>query len=251
MSKDIDATCAECHAIEAQTVKTLGLERFWTPSPFPVELPASERAGISEPFFATAPWPERPPWLWQDVPQQPGEIRYAKDFVRHGGLRLLVALTREEAEERHHALENYTLAARLLDGLLVLISRVTFWDRHHPQDPDPVEREEPSVRIVLDGSSHIAGGTIEPDKDNPDVARFEGFGAHPVSGEIFDVLLDFRRRRKMVRDERTGKAAYTKLRLTAAERKLATIPKPAFGEYEMLAERLRALLRMAGYDEIA
>jgi hypothetical protein len=149
LSKDIDATCAECHAIEARKVKTLGLERFWEPSPFPVELSAGERAGISEPLFTTTPWPERPPWLWQDLPQRPGEVRYAKDVVRHGGPRLLVALTAEEAEERHHAFERYTLATRLPDGLLVLMWRLTSWDRHHPQDLHRVKREEPSILIFL------------------------------------------------------------------------------------------------------
>jgi hypothetical protein len=227
------------------------LERIWEPSPFPVELPAGERAKVSDPAFMTAPWPERPSWLWQDMPQQPGEMRYAKDFVRHGGPRLLVALTREEAEERHRELECYTFATRLPDGLLVVVMRITFWDRLRPQEHGRDQREEPSVHIVLDGSTHVAGGMIEPDKDNPDLARFEDFSAHPRSGMVLEWRLDFKDGTKAIRDDRGDETVLTDRKLTAAEWDLATVPKPGFGEYEMLAERLRALLRMAGYGEIS
>jgi hypothetical protein len=252
VSKDIKATCAECHAEEVRAVKAMKLQRFWEPSPFPVELPRVGRTvSVSEPAFTTTPWPERPSWLWQDVPPRPGEIRYAKDFVRHGGLRLLVALTREEAEERHREWERYALAARLPDGLLVLMYRLTFWDRLHPQDRDRVEREEPSVHIVLDGGSHIAGGTIEPDKDDPGLARFEDFSAYPRSGKSLEWRLDFKNGTKAIRDDRGGDTVLDERPLAAAERDLATVPKPAFGEYEPFAEHLRALLRMAGYGEIS
>jgi hypothetical protein len=272
MSKDIAAACAECHEQEARSVEAMKLHRYWEPSPFPVEARSSFRkfllaggagaharrlfaekcaADVSEPAFTGTPWPERPPWLWQDVPHQPGEIRYAKNFVRHGGTRLLVALTREEAEERHREWERYTLAARLPDGLLVLVSRVTAWDRLHPQDPDRVEREEPRIHVVLDGGSHIAAGTIVPDEDDPSLARFAEFTAHPRSGSPLERRLSFEEGGKAIRDDRGGKTVPTYLALTAAERDLATVPKPAFGEYELLAERLRALLQIAGHGGVS
>jgi hypothetical protein len=250
-SKDIAATCAECHAQEARTVKAMKLERLWEPSPFPVELPAGKRARVSEPVFTTMPWPEQPSWLWQDMPRQPGEMRYAKDVVRHGGPRLLVALTREEAEERHRERESYALAARLTDGLLVLVYHLSFWDRLHPQDLNRVQRREPSVLIVLDGGSHAASGTIEPVKGNPDLVWFKGFRAGSRSGRVLEWRLDFEEGSKAIRDDRGDRTVLADLALTDVERDLAAVPKPAFGEYELPAERLRALLRMAGYGEIS
>ena len=66
LSADIESTCAKYHAKEAATVKAMKLERFWEPSPFPVELPASERESKSaERLFVTQPWPAPPSWLWQ------------------------------------------------------------------------------------------------------------------------------------------------------------------------------------------
>jgi hypothetical protein len=97
--------------------QALKLEHVWEPAPFPVELPPDQRAvGTAEPPFAAKPWPQRPPWLWQEVPQQPGEVRYAKNWLERGGdVLLLVALTKAECEERHRENETYVVAERL-DG---------------------------------------------------------------------------------------------------------------------------------------
>ena len=101
--KNVEATCAECHANEAEAIKALKLEHVWEPAPFPVELPTDQRTvGTAEPPFVATPWPGRPSWLWQAAPQQPGEVRYAKRWLwRSRDVLLLVALTKAESEERH------------------------------------------------------------------------------------------------------------------------------------------------------
>ena len=139
LTRDIEATCARYHAREAETVRELKLERFWEPSPFPVELPSVQRAGrCSEPTFIAKPWPAAPPWLWQDLPQVPGEVRYAKNYVWHGNeAKLLVPLTAEEAEDRHRALESYEVVRREPDNRLLSITHYTGWDRNDPEERPP------------------------------------------------------------------------------------------------------------------
>src|SRR5262245_23268884 len=103
LTTDIDAVCAKVHAREAENVKAMKLERIWEPSPFPVELPAAERTRSADPLFPTTPWIPTPAGLSQDLPKEPGEVRFAKKLVcrQDDTLILPVALSREEAEERH------------------------------------------------------------------------------------------------------------------------------------------------------
>jgi len=249
--KDIEVTSAEHHAREIKTAKAMKLDRFWEPAPFPIELPAARRAReAADPLFLTTPWPARPEWLWQQLPEQAGEVRYAVHFLRRGGvIRLLVALTPEQAEQRHRALERYELVARLPDGLLVVVGRSTPWDRNRPQDCGVAKPEEPSIHVVVEGHSHIGFGRI-PAGSHHGRAVFESFGANPMTARTWEWKLDFDGNIKTLRDDRAGEPVRAKATLTPAERGLATFPKPAFGEYMVLAERLRALLRVTGYGEI-
>ncbi len=157
ISADIERTCAECHEKEAETVKAMKLERFWEPSPFPVELPATERPARSdEPPFVTTPWPAPASWLWQELPKAPGSVCYAKDVLYRGqDIALLVALTPAEANERHRMRETYVLAARLPDGLLALVRRSTLYDRNLPED-NRTKPYEPYLSISLHGQTHVA-----------------------------------------------------------------------------------------------
>ena len=82
LSADIERTCAEYHAKEAETVKALKLERFWEPSPFPVELPASKRESKSaESLFVTRPWPTPRRGFGRSRRRTPGSVCYAKDVL--------------------------------------------------------------------------------------------------------------------------------------------------------------------------
>ena len=100
------------------------------------------------------------------------------------------------------------------------------------------------------GRSHIGFGEIPASSHNGGRAAFESFGAHPKTGRKREWTLDFDRRIKRLRGHRADQVVRGEAALTAAERDLATFPKPAFGEYMVPAERLRALLRVTGYGEI-
>jgi len=134
LDRNIAEVCDEFRAKEEATAKALGFLDAWQPSPFPAELPLGERPGRSaEPLFPTTPWIARPPWLIQEAPELPGDVRFAKNWLqRDGRIVLEVPLTPQETEDRHRAALDYTLVTRLPGGLLLVMSRSTGWD---PQDP--------------------------------------------------------------------------------------------------------------------
>ena len=171
LSADIESTCAEYHAKEAETVKAMKLERFWEPSPFPVELPASARASkADEVAFLAKPWPAPPSWLWQEIPLLPGEIHYAERILYGENPSLLVALTPAQAEERHRLREAYVLAARLPDGFLVLIARTTIWDPRSPHRTSfRGEISDPDIRINLYGRLQSAHCSPDLSEDGGNV----------------------------------------------------------------------------------
>jgi hypothetical protein len=254
LSADIERTCAECHAKEAETVKALKLERFWEPSPFPVELPASQRAQkADEPAFSTQPWPTPPSWLWQQLPGIPGSVCYANDILYRGkdNIVLLVALTPAEAEERHRMRETYVLAARLPDGLLALVRHSTMYDRNSPDDRK-WEPDEPDISISLYGQAHVAHTHIcSPDRESG-VCHITRFDVRDrATSHDWDCRLDLEESTKTIWDHRSGEQIYTESVPTDAEREAAACPIPAFGEYTAAVERLRAVLRVTGFGEVS
>jgi hypothetical protein len=137
LEADVESWCAGCHAREKRAAEGLKLEDAWEPAPFPVELPQAERARrCNDPPFLTKPWIPRPPRLVEAPPDQVGEIRFACDVLwRKGGVVMVVALTREEAEEKHRTRQHYALAARLPDGNLIVVRHHTGWSPHNPRQP--------------------------------------------------------------------------------------------------------------------
>ena len=55
--------------------------------------------------------------------------------------------------------------------------------------------------------------------------------------------------RKGIHDSRGRRKVFSERQLTKSERNLCTFPKPPFGEYMVFVDRVRSLLRAAGYDE--
>jgi len=246
--------CAEFHATEAETIKELKLEHIWEPSPFPVELPVAQRRNAAEPFFPTTPWISRPPWLLQEVPNRPGDIRYAKDrLFRDGETVLLVPLTREEAEERHREYEPYLLAARTPDGLLALLRR-DGRDRQDPwriKVPGPYARD--SIIFELHGPDHAAQALLFQDHEIEGFfcLRFATVYKRRTRNSIWQGNADPDDSEMSVHDSRErGNMIYTKRELTEAERAIISFPIPAFSEFEELSTRMLALLRSAGYGEL-
>jgi hypothetical protein len=253
LTTDADAVCAKLHAQEAETVKALKLERIWEPSPFPVELPAAERTRSADPLFLTTPWIPTPPGLRQELPKEPGEVRFAKNRVGRGDdLILPVALAREEAEERHRQGEDYVLTVRLPDGLLLMIAYFWHWDRHKPQD-FPFERtpRAPSYVIELHGTSRwvlILASSRLYDENIIELNSISVYDRCPFPHRWY-CYVHLRDGDKRVYDWRSGEKVFTETALTDEERALATCAVLPFGEYAEVEARARALLRALGYDE--
>jgi hypothetical protein len=254
VTTDIDGFCAELHAKEAETIKALKLDRVWEPSPFPVELPPAERISRSaERAFTTDPWVRPRSGLWQEFPTEPGDVRFAKQLHwRDGRWLLLVVLSREEAEQRHRDCEEYVMAARLRDGLLLII-QFSGRDRNHPEVLQRAPTGSPSApsRIDLLGASH--GLSVQASD-----------WKHPGFLDLRSIEVAERLRResswlcyitpeedeKLIYDKRAGVRPPVRSSLTPTERELAMCPIPAFGEYEDLVARCRVLLQAVGYGDV-
>jgi hypothetical protein len=248
VSNNVEALCAEFHLKESETVKALKLEPIWEPSPFPVELPVSERANrTAEPTFSTGLWISQPAWLLAEAPEKPGELRFAKDtYFRDGRVFLEVPLTSEQAEERHRGLETYSLAVRLPDGQLLLINRIG-WDRNDPEilKYSPDYRPSPWFVIAFCRPSRIFRVCAWQDKEDASLINLWSMSA--PEWQYYASLKDSER---IIHDYRSGETDYSNIPLAAAERDLVRCPMPPFGEYAELVARIRSLLRYAGYGEL-
>jgi hypothetical protein len=227
VSGDIEKVCEEFHAREAATVKALKLEPFWEPSPFPAELPAAERARVNEPAFPKTPWINTPSWLYGEMPDEPGEVRFGKDVHRRNGREFFVVpLTREEAENQY---EPCIRAERLLDGSLLRIStdlRVTW-----VKSPYVLE-----IRASLDfGDRSVIDWWMF-------IVREQA-----TRRQIWMSYANGRENKRLVYDWRSGKQDYSKRPLTAAEQELVSCPVPNFDNYTELVARIQSLLESAGY----
>jgi hypothetical protein len=74
---------------------------------------------------------------------------------------------------------------------------------------------------------------------------------HRASAEVWLGYFHPREGKRSVHDWRSGEQIYSSSALTEAERDLCVFPTPGFGEYAIFIERIRALLRVAGYGELA
>ncbi|HMK79659.1 MAG TPA: hypothetical protein VK438_08415 [Xanthobacteraceae bacterium] len=258
LARDINEVCAELRAEEAKTVKALKLEKIWEPSPFPVELPAAERrARTAEPLFAVEPWIPRPPGLLLDVPEAPGDIRFAKDRLFRDGRPILVgALTREQAEERHRSQEDYVLAVRLVDGLLCLLR----WEGTDRLEPRRASHPHPERATYAHGFHlELYGADCFADARFHKNYRAEGEPIEldwvPVRDRatrrcIWRCSLYGRKTAMSVEDNRHGETIRKEVSLSQAEASQLTFARPDFGEFENLVQIVLMVLRTAGYGEI-
>jgi hypothetical protein len=254
LTTDVGAVCAKLHAREAENVKALKLERIWEPAPFPVELPPAERARSVDPLFLTTPWIPTPPGLWQELPTEPGEVRFAKKVRLRGDEQiLLAALTREEAEERHRAREEYVMAARLADGSLLVI-HLFEWDRNDPEAFDRVPGWSPPalLTVQLQGHSHVVRASTSTDRAHTGVLKidFVHVEERRTCRNRWQCFMDHKEGLQRVHDHRSGEMTFVRSALPPAARELAICPVPAFGEYAELIARVRALPEALGYGDI-
>lgn len=251
ISGNAEAVCAEAHAKEAEEIKRLKLEHIWERSPFPVELPAAERARVSEPAFSCTLWIERPPWLFGEMPEKPRDVRFGKSRHDRSGREFLVEpLTREEAEKRHREGEPYVRAERLPDGSLLKV-HYGGRDLNDPERPkDRNHRPHVSIAVVWEGSRYKVFANASQDFSDPDVVELSSF--HVQDRIAQDVIWQAHAGRydgeRFIRDDRSGELVLSRQPLTDAERILVRCPMPRFCEYSELLGRARAFMRQAGFD---
>ena len=121
LDRDIKAVCAEFREQEERTVQALKIASIWEPSPFPAELPEHQRESVAEPQFQAGSWPATPGGLLAPLPDQPGELKFSKEYIlRRGRPLLLNPMTIAAGQRAYRAHERLIAAQRLHDGMLLL-----------------------------------------------------------------------------------------------------------------------------------
>jgi hypothetical protein len=256
LARDIGEVCAQVRAQEAETVKALKLEAIWEPAPLPVEVPRAERkARTDEPLFVPEPWILRPQWLYQELPERPGDIRFAKDWLLRDGHPVLVAaLSREEAEDRHRNGESFLLAARLPNGLLLLL-RPDGHDRRDPFRIKYLRRDLPAgfwgFCLELYGLNFSARATYYRRRDVEGLKKLTSVDVYARNPRrcIWHSFFDHETAEAFIHDYRTGDSFDVK-KLADNEMERLRCPSPNFGEFEAPAQMVLGILRTTGYGEI-
>jgi len=255
-ARDVEDLCTEFRAIEQRAVKVDKLEHIWEPSPFPIELPVAERRERSdEPTFVPHPWRPRPDWLLGDVPSQPGEVRFAKDWRERGDKQvLIVPISREQAEERHRNVEGYVLAARLTNGLLFLL-RWSGQDRNHPDrlahpDRDPATYASHDF-FELYGRHFAARTFVFPSNEvgGTRLLKHVSVELHPSRETVWSWLLYPDTLSERVSDDRGNRTDHRKS-VTDQEIEQLKFATPQFGEFEIPVQLMLTQLRAKGYGEL-
>jgi hypothetical protein len=253
---DVESMCAGCHAREKRAAEGLKLGNAWESAPFPVELPQAERARrCDDPPFVTKPWIPRPPRLVEPPPDQVGEVRFAHDVLwRKDGVMMAVALTREEAEEKHRTRQHYALAARLPDGNLIVISHYTWWSPHNPRQPRnpnyiPARRFHLEVYGARGRLLHV---NISEDLDRLGVLRMGSLDAYePVRQNGFwSSHNNFEQRTVMVWDHRESPTGHAKRPMTESDLSLCEFADPSFGDFNGLWHRVETYLQNEGFGTL-
>ena len=256
LERDVESLCAEFHARERQAAEVLKLGDAWEPTPFPAELPAAERARrCDDPPFLPKPWIQRPPRLVEPPPDQVSEVRFACGVLRRkGGVVMVVALKREEAEEKHRTRQHYALAARLPDGNLIVVRHCTGWSPHNPIQPrNPNYVPTRAFHLQVYGER---GLLLHVDFDE----RFENRGVlemwsvhvcEPVSQHnIWLAHNHTKARKKAIHDHRNSALGYAERPMTDSDVALCVFPEPRFGDFNELWHRVETYLQNEGFGTL-
>jgi hypothetical protein len=198
-----------------------------------------------------------------EVPQVPGEVRFAKKWLYREGLRpalanssflnpvLVAALRRDEAEERHRNREPYVLATWLPSGLLLLLQHYGR-DRHDPEYPHPIFEGGFYVALLGAHFEATAASTERPDLDRMLDVSARVYN-RKTGWSIWESRLDRRDARVWIWDRRNVDPLESGCRIrkaTEAEMNRFRCPMPGFGEFDAAVRVLLALLRSEGYGEL-
>lgn len=262
LNRDMDAIYATFHTYEAASAKKLKLGDIWEPTPFAGEVPEAQRkTRCAEPFFTTSPWIARPPGLVQEVPEHPGEIRFADATVwRKGRVVMLVALTREEAEERHRTRQDYSLATRLPAGQLLVLRHYTGRSSH---DPDP--RRYSDYLPIRDFYLQVYGSVgrlwahFREDSEQRGVLQMESADVYPhhrppatrVPPKTWFpkwyARNDFAEGCKVIYDRRIDRHGHMPRPMTASDRSLCRFAEPHFDDFGEFWQRIFTYLENEGF----
>lgn len=252
LDRDIASVCAEYHAKEEKAVADLKLRDLWEPSPFPAELPEADRSRTSEVAFVTSPWVAEPPWLAQELPEHPGEVRFATIMhYRQARPVLFVALAPEEARRKHGERERYVLATRLAEGQRLVL----YHDTLSPQNPDWPRNPDFIPPRSYDLWIYCASAVILTVFDR-DVDRADGLEIRSISvrthenRKVWHVSNDFGKGEKSIDDHRTDSSAHEVRPIDASDRALCQFKTPPFGEFEDFLGRMTRYLKREGFGAL-
>jgi hypothetical protein len=256
LERDVESLCAEFHARESRAAEVLKLGDAWEPAPFPAELPEPERERrCDDPPFLTKPWIPRPARLVEPPPDQVGEVRFAREVLwRKGGVVMFVALSREEAEEKHRTRQDYTLAARLPDGNLIVVRHRTGWSPHDPEQPGNPDYV-PSRTFYLDAygtrSRVLHANFSEPVAEPGPLKMWSVDVYEPVSQyNIWLAHNDTEARTKTIHDHRNSPRGYEERPMSDSDVALCVFPEPRFGDFNELWHRVETYLQNEGFGTL-
>ncbi len=237
---------------EEKVAKVHRLGDAWEPSPFPIEVPEDERAQrCDEPPFPARPWIVPPPGLVNTPPTQPGEIACASRVLRRrSGLVLAVALTREEAEERHRTRQDYVLAVRRPDESLLIVRHLTGWS---PHDSERMRNSYRRFLVELHGPEGLSlYASIHEEIERPRVLRMWSIEVYRMFGHgiIWQTHNDTSVRTIAIHDNRCGANGYTKEPMSDTEFELCEFAEPGFEDFSELWRRIETFLQMKGVDPL-
>lgn len=252
LRRDMASLCAEFHAKEAESAKTMKLGDIWDPAPFPAELPEADSTW-SEPPFATRPWIERPPWLVQELPRHTGETRFATmTHHRNGEVLLVAALSPAQAAEKHRNREHYVAATRLAGGQLVLLIHFSSWSPHNPHQPkNPTYVPLRHLYLWIYGSSETTLANFQARAGDPDTLEFWTIDVRDNSRTLWLAYNQLRESNKLIYDRRSDHARPPERRpMTEADIALCRLATPAAGEIDDLLRRVTTYLKNEGFGEL-
>ena len=256
LERNVESLFAEFRSKERQAAEVLKLGDAWEPAPFPAEVPEAERARrCDDPLFLTTPWISRPPRLVEQPPEQVGEVRFASGVLwRRDGVIMFVALTREEAEEKHRTRQDYALATRLPDGYLLVVRHHTGWSPHSPDQPkNPDYVPSRTFHVEVHGArSRVLYAALTERVDNPGVMEMSSVDVYePVTQDnVWSAWNGIKGRTKKIYDHRDSPRGYEERPMADFDVALCKFAEPRFGDFNDLWHRVETYLQNEGFGTL-
>ena len=232
------AAFAHYRAWEAEVARGYKIEHAWEQSPFPAERVAIK----ADPTFSPTPWLDFPDTWRLDPPEDPGEVRFARDWWdRQGRVSLLYPITREQSEACHRNFEHYVLATRLPERqLLILVHMGSSKDRA------PIFPTQYVLRIY-DGQQRYVIADFREDREGPSLLKMVSLDIRKIGGGYsWHSYVDFDGNEVTIRDNRTNESGYVRRKMTDAERAAYAFALPRFGEFGAMWDRICMHLHAEG-----